>query len=252
MRITFLGTGTSHGIPVLTCNCPVCQSEVMENKRTRTSVSIQSGQTTLIVDTTPEFRIQALREKIQKIDGVLYTHAHADHLHGIDDLRAYTTKNPIDIWGAPHVLREIEDRFAYIFTETLQKGGGKPDLKMNPLRKKTVIGDIKVTPIPIKHGIMDILGYRFNNTAYLTDCSYISSGSFKLLEGLDNLIIGALRYRPHSTHFNLEQALEAIDKIQPKKAYLTHICHDMEHFRLLKELPDNVYPAWDGLVIEEF
>ena len=256
MEVTFLGTGTSHGIPVLTCDCSVCRSRTAENMRLRSSLLIKSNKTSIVIDTTPEFRIQAIRENIKYIDAVFYTHTHADHLHGIDDLRPYSVRKAIPLYGKPEIITDIINRFSYIFTTTQQKGGGKPQLIPRNIIDPINIGDLKITPIPIKHGVLEIYGYRINDIAYLTDCSEIPKSSYRLLENLDVLIIGALRYREHSTHFNIEQAITEINKISPNKAYFTHICHDVEHFRLIKELKEKaqentlikkIKPAHDGL-----
>lgn len=259
MEVTFLGTGTSHGIPVLTCSCNVCKSEQLENKRLRSSILLKTESTTILIDTTPEFRIQAIRENITKINAVLYTHTHADHLHGIDDVRPYSVKRHIPIFGNKEVINEITLRFPYIFGSSAQKGGGKPNLIPKIILEPQKIGNCIITPIPIKHGILNINGYRINNVAYLTDCSEIPQNSYELLKDLDILIIGALRYRKHPTHFNIDQALEEIRKIKPKRAYLTHICHDIEHFTLIDELKlrsekdrfiKKIKPAHDGLCLK--
>ncbi|MBN2618921.1 MAG: MBL fold metallo-hydrolase [Spirochaetales bacterium] len=259
MEVTFLGTGTSHGIPVLTCNCDICRSDRPENKRLRSSLLVRSGNSSFIVDTTPEFRIQGLRAGINSISGVFYTHTHADHLHGIDDLRPYCSKNHLPIYGSEHDINEIKSRFPYIFGEVKQLGGGKPLIESVVLNKSLIINDIKVTPIPIKHGILDIFGYRFNDVAYITDCSFIPQESYKLLTNLKVLIIGALRYRPHSTHFSIDEAINEIKRINPKEAYLTHICHDVEHFDLINKLEikskkdefiKKIKPAHDGLCLK--
>lgn len=258
MEVTFLGTGTSHGIPVITCNCKVCRSEDPRNRRYRSSLHIKTAKTSIIIDTTPEFRLQVIRTHINSVDGVLYTHVHADHLHGIDDLRPYSKDRDVTIFGRERDLLEIKERFPYIFGTTLQLGGGKPQLICNPIENSFYIDDLNITPIPIKHGKLDIYGYRLGNVAYLTDCNYIPEESYKLLENLDTLIIGALRYREHSTHFNIDQAIEEIKKINPKNAYLTHLCHDVDHEELLNYLNHKskkegfikkIKPAHDGLCL---
>ncbi|QEN03686.1 MBL fold metallo-hydrolase [Thiospirochaeta perfilievii] len=259
MELTFLGTGTSHGIPVITCNCRVCRSLSFKNRRLRSSIYIKSGNSSILIDTSPEFRIQANRCKINSLDAVFYTHTHADHLHGIDDLRPLSMDKTIPLYGKWDDIDDIEKRFPYIFNSVKQLGGGKPNLETRVLNDSVIIGDLKVTPIPIKHGVLDIYGYRINNTAYLTDCSTIPKNSYKLLKGVDTLIIGALRYRSHSTHFNIDEAVEEIRLIKPEYAYLTHICHDVEHYKLTKELKKisknidfikKIKPAHDGLCLK--
>lgn len=251
MIITLLGTGTSHGIPIASCDCSVCTSEIKENKRYRCSVWLQHNGTNLIIDTSPEFRLQTVRGGIKDIDAVLITHAHADHLHGIDDLRPFSWKKKIPIWAQQDVCKEIKARFPYIFTPPVQEGGGTPNISLKTIDTSCEfqVGNITVRPIPIFHGKIRILGYRFGKFAYLTDCSAVSEESAKLLMGLDTLILGALRNEPHETHFSIPEALEFIKKISPIRAYLTHFSHDVDHFQLKAALPEGIEPAWDGLQI---
>ena len=251
MEVTLLGTGTSHGIPVVNCRCPVCLSEKKENQRYRCSIYLKEGETGILIDTATEFRLQAVRAGIDRLDAILYTHAHADHLHGLDDIRPFTFHNIVPVFAQEEVCGELKLRFPYIFTTPLQEGGGKPRIELNQIDTAPfTIGDLTITPVPVMHGQLPILGYRIGNFAYITDCSRIPDSSFPLLEGLDHLVIGALRYKPHETHFSIPQVLEVIKKISPERAYLTHICHDIEHFQLKKELSDlNVEPAYDGQII---
>ncbi len=248
MIIDFLGTGTSHGIPVASCSCDVCSSQAPENSRYRSSISIRQNGKCLIIDTTPEFRLQTVRARIKEIDGVLITHAHADHLHGIDDLRPFSWKKRTPIWAKNDVCREIEERFPYIFNPPVQ-GGGTPQIslhKIEPCSEISVSG-IKVLPVPIYHGNLEILGFRIGGFAYVTDCSRIPDSSMELLKGVETLALGALRYKPHETHFSIPEALEVIKKISPQRAYLTHLCHDVDHFQLMADLPEGVEPARDSL-----
>ncbi|MDC7235025.1 MAG: MBL fold metallo-hydrolase [Spirochaetales bacterium] len=251
MRITLLGTGTSHGIPVASCGCSVCTSEAEENKRYRCSLWVEVKGSSLIIDTSPEFRLQTVRSGIRDVDGVLITHAHADHLHGIDDLRPFGWKKKIPIWAKQDVCDEVEARFPYIFRAPLQEGGGTPDISMNvidPSRPFTVAG-VTVTPLPVLHGKLEIMGYRIGSMAYITDCSAISPKTESLLQNLDTIVLGALRYKTHETHFSIPEALAFIKKISPGRAYLTHFSHDVDHFQLKADLPEGVEPAWDGLTI---
>jgi phosphoribosyl 1,2-cyclic phosphate phosphodiesterase len=251
MRLTFLGTGTSHGVPTLGCDCPVCRSKDKKNKRTRASLLVETRGRAILIDTTPDFRAQALREGIRRLDAVLYTHAHADHLHGIDDLRPLSYEKSIPIYGGPETLAEIRQRFDYIFRPPKQTGGGIPRLRLSPIQETFFsVLDIPVTAIPLKHGALDILGYRIGAMAYLTDCSRIPASSLNLLEGLEVLIIDALRAAPHPTHFSIDEALSEIRRIRPRRAFLTHFNHDVEHRALKKELPRGAAPSYDGLKLE--
>ncbi len=251
MTLTFLGTGTSQGIPVAPCSCNVCQSEDPKNKRDRVSVWLQKEGFDLIIDTPPEFRLQALREGIQKIDAALITHGHADHLHGLDDLRPFSYKREIPLYSEKEAVKSIKERFAYAFKSPEPQGGGAPRLRIEalPPYETRVLGPFQLTPLPVIHGRALIYAYKIDNIAYITDCSAIPPETWPHLIGLDTLIIGALRYRPHNSHFNVEKALEVIKKISPKRAYLTHLCHDIDHSTLEKELPPSTSPAWDGLKI---
>lgn len=252
MKITILGSGTSHGVPVAGCGCAVCRSPREENKRMRSSVYIRKGDTALLIDTAVEFRLQAIRADIRKVDGILLTHTHADHLHGLDDLRPFCDRAPIPLYLRPEACRELRERFPYIFCPPRQKGGGTPRIALQPLSGEPFrIGDLTVQPLPVFHGTLPILGFRLGPFAYITDCSAVPETTMPLLEGVEQLVIGALRHRPHPTHFSIGQALGLINKISPKRAYLTHICHEVEHFALKAELSGlGVEPAYDGQVIE--
>lgn len=248
MKLTILGCGTSGGVPELGCDCPVCTSNDPKNNRTRSSILVSSETTNIIVDTSPEFRGQALACGLSDLKAVLFTHHHADHLHGLDDIRPFTRKAPISIYANEDTIREIKRKFSYFFNPP-QQGGGVPQVVLTTLLpfQEILIGDITVIPIPVKHGNLDILGYRIGKLAYITDCSYISEQSFDALLGIDTLVIGALRYKPHSTHFNVIQALEVIKKLQVKQGWLTHMTHDLDYYLLDKDLPDNINPAFDNL-----
>ncbi len=204
---------------------------------------------TYIIDTGQDFRAQALNADLQNLDAVFYTHDHADHLLGIDDLRVFTFYDPMPVYGSPKILEQIRERFSYMFNSDMPGGGvASLDLRIIPVEGVSLEG-LLIRPIPIYHGKKLINGYRFGNTAYLTDCSGIPEESLSLLEGLDTLIIGALRYTRHPTHYSVDEAVAAIKKIAPKRAYLTHMCHNLEHDRLLAELPESIEPACDGLRI---
>ena len=250
MIVTILGSGTSNGVPVIGCTCPVCLSSEKKNNRTRSSIWIQGESASVVIDTATEFRIQALREGIDWVDAVFLTHAHADHIHGLDDIRPLSYNKTIPVYGNEPTIAEIQHRFDYIFKGT-QKGGGKPRITLHTLGAGTVrIEDLTITPVPVLHGKLPILAYRIGDVGYCTDCSYIPESSIKLLANLKLLIIGSLRYTPHPTHFSVSQTVEVFRELRPKKAYLTHISHEIEHNTLASELPDGIEPAWDGLNIE--
>ena len=212
---------------------------------------VSDKNTDILIDTATEFRLQAIREEINSVDAIFYTHSHADHLHGLDDIRPLTYKKPIEVFASSEDVSEIRNRFPYIFIKTAQKGGGKPRLNLNEISDRELfINNVKVKPVSVKHGILNIFGYKINkHFAYITDCSFIPEESIDLLKGIDILIIGALRYREHATHFNISQALEVIKKISPERAYLTHLSHDVDHDILSAELPGGIFPAYDGLKI---
>ena len=255
MKVTVLGSGTSHGIPVIGCDCDVCKSTDTRDRRTRSSILIQHRETVILIDTGTDFRFQALRAGIRRLDAVLMTHAHADHLHGLDDTRSLTYKRPLVIYGSENTLNEIRRRFDYVFTQG-QLGGGKPSLLLHDHRgRKIDIRGLRIVPVPVKHGDLPIFGYRIGDFAYITDCSEIPEESFQLLAGVKVLIINALRYRPHPTHFNIEQAVDASARIGAREVWLTHLCHDVSHQKLTDELirknndACKVLPSYDGLEI---
>lgn len=251
MRLTFLGTGTSHGVPMIGCECSVCKSTDLRNSRTRTSALIEVNGTSLLIDTSPEFRLQALRENIRKIDAILYTHAHADHIFGLDDIRRFNeiTGRAICCYSSVETLQAIRKTFEYIFVPT-QLGGGKPQLNLIDINGPFDINGTRIIPIPVLHGQINVLGYRIGGLAYITDCSVIPDSSAQLLANLDTLILGVLRVEPHETHFSISQGLAVVEKLQPKRAFFTHIAHRLDHEATNCTLPPNIQLAHDGLQIE--
>ena len=247
MEITFLGTGTSHGVPVLTCECAVCTSSNSKNRRTRSSIWIQESETSILIDTATEFRLQALSAGIRHVDGVLYTHCHADHVFGFDDLRVFSklTQKSIPIYGNETTMKEFREVFSYVFRKT-QKGGGKPQIEPIVVQEPFWINNIKIVSIPVFHGALPILGYRIGNLAYITDCNHIPLSSLELLHGLDTLILGVVRHEPHSTHMHVQQALDLIEELEVPRAFFTHVSHLLEHDETNKVLPANVSLAHDG------
>lgn len=253
MRAVVLGCGTSNGVPVIGCSCEVCRSQHPKNRRSRASLLIEGDQgETIVIDTATEFRLQALREGVDHVDAVFYTHSHADHIHGIDDLRPLSHHGPIPAYGSRSTLEEITTRFSYIFSSPGRRGG-KPQIEPRLLEGEAVqVGSVSLLPVPLLHGEMPIFGFRVGGLAYLTDCSAIPEEGYALLAGVELLIIDALRYRPHPTHFHLEAALEAVRRIGSRRSYITHMCHKLDYAQLLEELPPGVAPAYDGLVLEDF
>lgn len=251
MKITFLGTGTSQGIPVITCNCDVCQSGDEKDKRLRTSVLIETESTNIVIDTGPDFRQQMLREKVKKLDAVMFTHEHKDHISGLDDIRSYNyvQQKPMDVYAQHRVLEALKQEFSYVFSE--YKYPGIPKVILHEINTNAFkINDVKITPIPVIHLKLPILGYRIGNFGYITDANFIPEESKALLKGLDVLVINALRIKKHISHFNLTEALAVVDELKPQKAFLTHISHYLgKHEEILKMVPRGVEPAYDGLVI---
>ena len=253
MRILFLGTGTSTGIPTLCCPCDVCQSDDPRNKRLRASALIQNNGFNVLIDTSTDLRQQCLTYNITQIDGVLYTHHHADHVHGIDELRCFNffNKTVIPCYGNDLTLTTIRKNFNYIFNGEKPLGGGVPKLDMIPLDSQPFsLGGVQVTPVDIIHGNITILGYKVNNAAYVTDCSGLPDRTKEILSGLDVLVLNALGFEPNTTHYCLDQALAAIAELQPKRAILTHINHQFDHEKVSRDLPDNVELAYDGLTVD--
>lgn len=250
MEITFLGTGTSYGVPVLTCTCPVCTSTDPKNKRTRSSLWLHGKGTSLLIDTATEFRLQALRAGLRQVDGVLYTHCHADHVFGFDDLRVFSrlTKQRVPVYGNAPTIAELHEVFSYIFRQN-ERHEDRPWIETNVVEGPFQIGEILVQPIPVLHGTQPILGYRIGNLAYITDCSQIPPESRGLLQGLDTLILGVVGFKPHPSHLHLDGALELIRELRPRQTYFTHISHLLEHNEVSRMLPPGVALAYDGLTV---
>ncbi len=253
LRVTVLGSGTSTGIPVIGCDCKVCKSDDPRNKRLRSSIKIEGGGTTILVDCGVDFRQQMLRHPTPKLDAVLITHTHADHIHGLDDLRAFIfrQRDPMPIYSTAAFLGDLRVRFAYCF-DPFQMGGGIPkfDLREIAPGQAFEVGALKILPIAIMHGKLPIMGFRFGPFAYLTDCSGISEESYALLSGVKTLILSALRKKEHPTHFNIEQSLAAVERIAPEKAWFIHMCDAVDHAETEVELPEKVRLCYDGLTLE--
>jgi len=252
IKITFLGTGTSQGIPVINSNHPVCLSSDYRDKRLRVSILVEWDTYCYIVDCGPDFRYQMLRANVTRINGVLFTHEHADHTAGLDDLRPFSFQlGAVPLYAQKRVLDYLSVRFDYIFNDN-NKYPGAPSVKQIEIDKFPFnLHNLKVVPIEVYHDKLKIVGYRFNKVAYLTDVKIIEDQELKKLQNLDVLIINAIRIKPHKSHLNLGEALALIEKINPKKAYLTHISHHLGfHAEVEKTLPNNVFLAYDELVLE--
>lgn len=251
MKITFLGTGTSQGIPVIGSTHPVCLSKDKKDKRLRVSVLIEWNGFNYVIDCGPDFRQQMLRTNCKKIDGIIFTHEHSDHVLGLDDIRPfYFKQGAISIFAHKRVLKSLKKRFDYIF-KTKNKYPGAPSVTINKIKNKPfLIGDVNVVPVSGLHHELQVFGYRFNDFAYLTDMKTVENTEIDKIKNVKVLVINALREEPHYSHFNLEEALDFIEKVNPEIAYLTHISHLLGfHADVQKKLPKNVFLAYDNLQI---
>ncbi|MBM3451589.1 MAG: MBL fold metallo-hydrolase [Bacteroidetes bacterium] len=253
MKLTFLGTGTSQGVPVIACDCKVCTSSDTKDKRFRSSVLIEINNKSIVIDTGPDFRSQMLANKVLRLDIVLFTHEHKDHVAGLDDIRPFNFKQhtPISVYASKQVEEAIKREYHYIFAE--KKYPGIPEISLHriDLNPFFISEDIQVIPIEVKHYLLPVFGFRIKNLTYITDAKSIDAREIKKIQGTEILVINALRIQSHPAHFNLDEALEFISLIQPKKAYLTHLSHLFgTHQEIQKMLPNNVFVSYDGLVIE--
>jgi phosphoribosyl 1,2-cyclic phosphate phosphodiesterase len=248
-----LGTGTSHGVPMIGCNCATCRSTDPRDRRLRPSIYIDvPDYAQLLVDTATDLRQQALRYDISHVDAVLFTHAHADHILGLDDLRSFNALQgtPIPCYANREAWETIRRQFSYVFEGPLQLGGGVPQLTTNEIRAPFFIRGVRVVPVPLWHGKLPILGFRFGNFAYLTDCNRIPDEAWPLVDGVEFLVLDALRDEPHETHFTLGEAVAAAQRIGPHRAYFTHMTHDLPHAKTNARLPRGIELAYDGLVLD--
>lgn len=252
LRFTFLGTGTSTGVPMIGCDCAVCQSSDPRNRRYRTSVVIGTPAGNILIDTTPELRLQLLREKIRLVHAVVFTHYHADHLFGLDDVRLFPRLlgGPLPLYCSDEVEEVIRQAFAYAFKSENAHlpSGAIPKLLFHRIAREPfeVLGQ-RVVPIPLEHAHYKVLGFRIKDMAYCTDVSRIPEASWPLLEGVRVLVIDCLRFKPHPAHLSLDQALDVIQRLRPQQAYLTHIAHEIDHETVSRRLPSGVELAYDGL-----
>ena len=262
IRVTVLGSGTSHGVPAIGCDCAVCRSSDPRDRRTRPSIliEVQSPPATpfggavrsILVDTSTDLRAQALANDVRRVDAILFTHSHADHVFGLDDVRRYNQmqKGAIPCHGDEETMASVRRMFAYIFDPATQQGGGLPQLVPFTIAGPFTLGGVEVVPVPVFHGRLPVLGFRIGSFAYLTDCNHIPDASFALLAGVRTVIIDALRHRPHSTHFSVDEAIAAAARIGATRVYLTHISHDLGHAATCASLPAGVELAYDGQVLE--
>jgi len=249
--ITFLGTGTSNGIPVIGCDCDVCHSTDPRDRRTRTSALIHFGGHPILIDTATELRSQSLATGLRRVDAVLMTHAHADHTGGFDDLRRFNElqQEHIPVYADPGTASVLRERYAYAFTDVYPFYGGKPDLTLHEIDRPFDLFGQQVIPVPVLHGRLPITGFRFGDLAYITDAKEIPATSIDLLHDLDVLVLNALRERAHPTHLSFAEAVAVIQTVRPRRAYLVHLSHETSHADAETFLPSGIEIAWDGLTV---
>jgi phosphoribosyl 1,2-cyclic phosphate phosphodiesterase len=253
LQITFLGTGTSHGVPMIGCRCATCLSADPRDRRTRPSVFIETDDGgAILIDAGPDLRAQALTHDIGRVDAIVFTHGHADHILGLDDVRRYNhiMRRAMPCFADAQTVDDIRRMFGYVFDPDAPKGGGLPQLELFRIEGPFCLGRQEVVPVPVLHGQRPILGLRLGRFAYLTDCSAIPETSWPLLQDLDVVVLDALRERPHPTHFSIAEALQAGRRIGATRTYFTHMCHDLPHDATCSRLPPGFALAYDGLRLE--
>ena len=252
-RVTFLGTGTSTGVPQIGCECAVCLSTDPRDKRLRPSIYVDvPGHTRILVDTSTDLRQQALTHRIRRVDAVLITHSHADHVMGLDEIRRFNhvQGGAIPFYASELAWEHLRKTFFYVFDGVQRLGGGIPKIEPRVIDGPFTVAGVHVVPVPLWHGRMPILGFRFGHFAYLTDCNAIPDESWPLLQDVDTLVLDALRDKPHTTHFTIAEALEIVARLAPSRAYFTHMGHDLGHASTNARLPPGVELAYDGLVLD--
>lgn len=253
MKVTFLGTGTSQGVPLIACSCAVCLSANSRDKRLRTSILIQSEGTHVVIDSGPDFRQQMLRSGIQHLDALVFTHGHKDHIAGMDDIRGFNfrMKKAVDVYCTESVEQQLHREFAYIFAET--RYPGIPEIQLHRIHNDVffAVRNLRIQPIEVLHYKLPVLGFRINDFVYITDANYISPDEIEKIKGCKVMVLNALRKEKHVSHFTLDEALRIIDEIKPESAYLTHLSHQMGlHDEVERELPKGVFLAYDGLTLQ--
>lgn len=249
--LTFLGTGTSNGIPMIGCQCAVCRSSDSRDRRSRSSAIVRRGANVLLIDTATELRLQALALGLDRVDAVLMTHPHADHTGGFDDLRRFNelSGQHLPVYANPGTAAVLRERYAYAFVDQYPFYGGKPDLTLHEVEGPFELFGEVIQPIPVLHGRLPILGYRFGDLAYVTDAKVISDASIDLLRGVDVLVLNGLRMTPHPTHLSIPEAVQVIDRVGPRCAYLTHLSHEVSHAEASEGLPAGIEIAYDGMTV---
>lgn len=252
-RVTVLGSGTSHGVPMIGCSCAVCRSTDPRDRRTRPSIYVDVDHgPKLLVDTSTDLRQQALTHGVSRVDAILFTHSHADHVMGLDDSRPFSQmrKAAIPCYADEMTADSLRRTFYYAFDPNHAKGGGLPQIELRTIDGPFAVEGVRVQPIPLMHGARPILGFRFGDFAYLTDTNHVPDHAYPLLDGVQTVILDALRHRPHPTHFTVAEALAVLERLRPAQAYLTHICHDLPHVATNQALPAGVQLAYDGLTLD--
>ncbi|HEX2249137.1 MAG TPA: MBL fold metallo-hydrolase [Gemmatimonadales bacterium] len=256
MRLTFLGTGTSFGVPQIGCHCAVCSSDDPRDRRTRSGAVLQAAGSTILIDTPPELRLQLISVGISRIDAVAYTHEHADHINGIDDLRIFSVRErkPLPLYGPEETLERLRASFNYIFDDSVRpyEGTSKPRLTLHAVEPERMIriAGVEVLPLAFQHGHLRVFGYRFGRLAYITDIKEIPVAQRQQLQGLEVLVLNALWWRPHPTHLSISEAIQTAQELGARRTYLTHLTHETGHAELEARLPAGVFPAYDGLTVE--
>lgn len=266
MKVTVLGSGTSHGVPAIGCDCAVCRSSDPRDRRTRPSIVIElpaiddgdavpalkAGVRSVLVDTSTDLRAQALAHDLRRVDAILFTHSHADHVFGLDEVRRYNAmqRSSISCYADETTVANLRRMFAYIFDGATQIGGGLPQLSLFRIAGEFSLGAVDIVPVTLFHGRLPILGFRIGSFAYLTDCNRIPDESWPRLAGVRTVILDALRHRPHPTHFSVREAIDVVHRLGAERAYFTHICHDLPHAETCAQLPAGIELAYDGLVLE--